>query len=166
MISSSALLRKDEGHDDTFETRNVSERLVVCGCRTWAQAYRTGACSRAGVRHLFARFGALNAAASLDALRDATVQYATRPFKLGCPCCARLSTDEATLLQATAAAQRSDLASARVDLQSWLTPRVADWALGPLSGLATILKNAELILSVRRGIVIASQRSGHERVLH
>lgn len=141
---------------------------MVGGCRTWAGAYRTGFCPRVGVQHLFARRGVADAAASLDALLDATVQYATRPFKLGCPCCARLSDDETTLLHATAVAQRGDLAGARVDLQSWLTPRVADWALGPLGGLATILKNAGLILPVRpaRGIVIASRPTGKERILH
>src|SRR5882762_423934 len=102
---------------DTFAALQISERLLIWGCRTWVACCRTRNCPMDQLERVFCRFGVVEAAASLDAL-----------------------------LYAAAAAQRRDFETARAHLQHWLSAPVADWALGPTCGLGALFKNAGLIL--------------------
>jgi hypothetical protein len=134
---------------DSFAALQISERLLIWGCRTWVACCRTRTCPMEPLERVFYRFGVVEAAASLDALLCATAQTAIRAIDVRCPRCASLSEDEVRLLYAAAAAQRRDIETARAHLQHWLSAPVADWALGPTCGLGTLFKNAGLILPLR-----------------
>jgi hypothetical protein len=134
---------------DSFEALEIPERLLIWGARTWVFCSRTQDSAVAQLEPVFRRFGVVAAAASLDAWLCATAQTATHALEVRCPRCPNLSDDEVYLLQAAAAAQHGDFASARTQLARWLPAAVADWALGPVGGLAKIFKNAGLIMPLR-----------------
>jgi hypothetical protein len=134
---------------DTFAALQLPERLLIWGCRTWLACCRARNCPMDQLERVFSHFGAVEAAASLDALLCATAQTAIRAIDVRCPRCARLSEDEVRLLYAAAAAQRCDFETARAHLQHWLSAPVADWALGPTCGLGVLFKNTGLILPFR-----------------
>jgi hypothetical protein len=134
---------------DTFAALQISERLLIWGCRTWVACCRTRTCPTEQLERVYCRFGVVAAAASLDALLCATARTAIRAIDVRCPRCASLSEDEVRLLYAAAAAQRRDIETARAYLQHWVPAPVADWALGPTCGLGTLFKNAGLVLPLR-----------------
>lgn len=134
---------------ETFEALEVSERLLIVGCRTWVVRRSTRSCPLDELDQLFAGFGVLGAAAPLDVLLCAAARTAFRPIEVHCPRCRKLSDDETRLLCAVAVGQADDLAQASRQLAHWLPSAVADWACGPVCGLGLLFAQAGLVLPQR-----------------
>src|SRR3982074_3963134 len=83
---------------DTFAALQISERLLIWGCRTWVACCRTRNCPMDQLERVFCRFGVVEAAASLDALLCATAQTAIRAIDVRCPGCAGVAEDRGGLL--------------------------------------------------------------------
>jgi hypothetical protein len=167
--SASALAPTASESVDTFEALEIPERLLIWGCRTWAACSRSRICPVSELQEVFARFGVVEAVASLDALLCATARTAIRTIEVRCPRCPNLSDDELCLLQAAAAAQHRDFESARTHLQRWLPGPVANWALGPACGLGALFEDAGLVLPVRLepdGLADAGQHVRRPCTLH
>jgi hypothetical protein len=131
---------------DAFASLALPEQLLIGGVRAWVACCRAETCPMAVLRTTFGRFGAIDAAASVDAFMSCAVRTAIRCIEVRCPRCPGLTDDELRLLHAAAAAQQHDLAEARTDLEHWLPERAAYWALGPLCGFGSLLAQAGLFL--------------------
>lgn len=94
------------------------------------------------VSEVYCRFGVMEAASSLDLLLQVMQRTATRNVDVRCARCPHLSPDEARVLQAAAALQRHDRTAAWTALASFLPLQAADFALGPVEGLAHIFQGA------------------------
>lgn len=90
------------------------ERLAVLGLRVWARALRDGNCPMAALAGLFGLAGAGHALGPAHTFFSWMAAHAEHQLMLGCPCCGRVSEDEALLLAAMFADEpAAGLAAAR-----------------------------------------------------
>ncbi|HVY03901.1 MAG TPA: hypothetical protein VG983_09620 [Caulobacterales bacterium] len=89
-------------------------RLCLAALRLWSLAMRDRRCPINELRDLFTRVDAHGAIWPAHNLFWCVAFHARRPLHLGCPCCGRVSDDEATLLTAILAdgAAQSEIALA------------------------------------------------------
>lgn len=73
-------------------------RLSHMSLRLWAKEVREGRCPMATLRELFTVFGVPGALWPAHNFYSNAFGYATRPLAMGCPCCGRVTDDEALLL--------------------------------------------------------------------
>jgi hypothetical protein len=102
-----------------------------------------------------------DAAFAVDQLMFVVARSAHRQVAIHCPRCPALSDDEKHLLNAASLAQagRSDLAE-RTLRTALLTAQGAEFALGPLEGLAELFAEAKLLLRRRRTPAVDHHLSG------
>jgi len=75
-------------------------RLAHTSLRLWARDVREERCPMTTLRDLFGRFGAPGALWPAHNFYSSAFGYAVRPLAMGCPCCGRVTDDEALLLSA------------------------------------------------------------------
>lgn len=75
-------------------------RLAHISLRLWAKEVREERCPMGVLRDLFGRFGAPGALWPAHNFYSNAFGYAVRPLVMGCPCCGRVTDDEALLLSA------------------------------------------------------------------
>ncbi len=81
------------------------ERLAVLGLRVWARALRDGTCPSRALAGIVDLAGAGHALGPAHTFFSWMVAHAEHQLMLGCPCCGRVSEDEAFLLAAMFAAE-------------------------------------------------------------
>lgn len=128
---------------------NRSERLFLWGFRAMAQHRGCGCPVVAATRRVYGQFQVEDAVESLDALVDAFASTAHTAIEIHSPNCPCVSESEMLLLRAMAAAQFSDLDTARRGFGRWLSELAADWALGLACGIARMFQAAGMTLSLR-----------------
>ena len=126
----------------------AAERLFIWGFRAKA---RSGAAvpTPADIQQVYDHFRVGDAVPSLEAIVEVFACTAHTPLEVHCPTCPKMSESEHGILRAIAAAQKDRADVAREQLENWLPPVGADWALAPVRGLATIFRMAGLILPDR-----------------
>ncbi len=75
-------------------------RLAHMSLRLWAREVRQECCPMHTRRDLFGRVGAPGALWPAHNFYSNAFGYAVRPLAMGCPCCGRVTDDEALLLSA------------------------------------------------------------------
>lgn len=75
-------------------------RLAHMSLRLWAKDVRVDRCPMVGLRQLFGGFGVPGALWPAHNFYSNAFAYAVRPLAMGCPCCGRVTDDEALLLSA------------------------------------------------------------------
>ncbi|MBN8875036.1 MAG: hypothetical protein J0H67_19540 [Rhodospirillales bacterium] len=128
-----------------------AECVLLIALRWWVAARREGEDPLPRLCQGLDTAGAHDAAFSVDALMSVVGRTARRPIAVHCPRCPRLSSDEVSLLHAASLAQEGQSARAERALRSaLLSAQGAEFALGPLEGLATLFAEAGLTLRRRR----------------
>lgn len=107
----------------------LGPRLGLMSVRLWARRMKEGLCPLGVLRPLYDRFEARGALWPAHNFLYWLTAHVARPIDLGCPCCGRVSEDEALILAAMFA---EDDAPARAAL----TPLVSAAALGGAVRLA------------------------------
>jgi hypothetical protein len=126
----------------------AAERLFIWGFRAKARS-GTAVPTAADIQEVYDHFRVGDAVPSLEAIIEIFACTAHTAIEVHCPTCPRMSQSEHGILLAIAAAQKERIDVAREQFESWLPPVGADWALAPVSGLATIFRMAGLILPNR-----------------
>ena len=130
-------------------------QFLLWGMRAWLLAFRqrqeSGGqhqpCAYRGIAgEGFLRAGVPQGVALIDDIFSALAVAAVRQIDVRCPRCAYVSPDEALLLGAVAASQRTQHGVAWSALTQLLPPAAARAALPSLISLAVLLRGAELIL--------------------
>ena len=116
-------------------------RLAHASWRLWARHVREERCPIMTLRDLFGRFSAPGALWPAHNFYSSAFGYAVRPLAMGCPCCGRVTDDEALLLSALLA--RTD-AQAEGAMKAFLPAR----AITRVRRAAKIF-HAELLLAAR-----------------
>lgn len=124
-----------------FASLHPSARLALWGLRYWATCANQGRCPALLLRDVFVSAGVPLAPISIDRLMRIFATASRQPPALGCPACARLTDDEATLLSAMLSLQRGDGVAAEKVLSSWLPPLPAEVAAASLTGYARLLRD-------------------------
>jgi hypothetical protein len=144
-----------------FENRLTAELSSGGMFAVWCLRKRV-ACLKRGERaedHLgygFELAGIPEARHDFETVFAWVTRSATRPIRLGCPRCGRMSRDEGLLLAALAAFQRGEAASGRILVQC-LIPRVACLHAAPAAA-----KFADALLRADLPIDLAEQASEEE----
>lgn len=126
------------------------ECVLLIAVRWWVAARREGDDPLPRLRQGLEIAGAQEAAFAIDALMMVVARTAQRPVAVHCPRCPHLSDDEIHLLHAASLAQSGDGPRAERTLrQALLSAQGAEFALGPLEGLATLFAEASLTLRRR-----------------
>jgi hypothetical protein len=141
------------GHDTGLRTDelDLAGQFLLWGMRAWLAAYRQGK-DRANAYRGIAGEGFLRAGVpqGMDLINDifsALAAAALRTIDVRCPRCAYVSPDEALLLGAVAASQRTQHGIAWSALTRLLPPTAARAALPSLISLAVLLRDAELVIA-------------------
>ena len=125
---------------------DVAERTLLAGLRAWVAAFRRAEDPLPPLRAGFAAAGVAGAAGPVHALMAILARTARHIVEIRCPRCPHLSADEQRLLQAASLAQVGMGALAeRVLRAAMLTAPGAEFALGPLQGVADIFAAAGLV---------------------
>lgn len=140
-----------------------AECVLLVAVRSWVASYRIGEdplpCLFPGLETA----GAHDAAFSIDRLMEVVARSVTRPAEIHCPGCPQLSSDEKNLLHAASLAQAEESLLARRTLRTTLlSAQGAEFAIGPLEGLAELFTQARLFLSRRRLQAGLGPQAGHE----
>ncbi|MGE0667600.1 MAG: hypothetical protein AB7O49_13670 [Sphingomonadales bacterium] len=133
------------------ETHGFADQLTLWSMRKWVMGHKGSPTALALLEGAFARTSADGAVAHLDALMRAITTGAARRIAVHAPCCAAVSTDELLLLDAVALAQTEAKVDVAFLLRRFLTPAGARAASVSLRGLATVLRDGGLRLTVRSG---------------
>ena len=130
-------------------------QFLLWGMRAWLLAFRQrqgsgGQAQPNAYRGIadegFLRAGVPQGMELIDDIFSALAAAALRQIDVRCPRCAYVSPDEALLLGAVAASQRTQHGIAWAALTRLLPPAAARAALPSLISLAVLLRDAELIL--------------------
>ncbi len=127
-----------------------SARLALWGLRYWATCARQGRCPALLLRDVFVSAGAPLAPVSIDRLMRIFATASRHPPALGCPACARLTDDEAALLNVMLCIQGGDGVSVERALSAWLPLQAAEVAGETLAGYARLLLDGGYDLSSDR----------------
>jgi hypothetical protein len=138
-------------YPDLAADLDKGESILLLAIRWWGESFREGEdpipCLLQGLETV----GTADAAFSIDGLMSIVARVARRPVDIRCPHCPRLSDNEKHLLRAVCLAQNGSRDMAEKALRTTLlSPQAAEFALGPLEGLAEIFAKARLFLSPRR----------------
>ncbi|MBN8901990.1 MAG: hypothetical protein BGO51_08930 [Rhodospirillales bacterium 69-11] len=142
-----------------------AECVLLVALRWWVAARRDGEDPLPRLCQGLGTAGAHDAAFSVDALMNVIGRTARRPIAVHCPRCPRLSSDEVSLLHAASLAQAGDAPCAERALRTaLLSAQGAEFALGPLEGLAILFAEAGLRLRRRRTPSEAGEGSVEGRI--
>ncbi len=134
-------------HMSPWHTRQLesAESVFLLSIRWWVADHRDDADPMPRLQSALITARAPDAAAPLDRLMTVIARTARRPIAIHMPRCALLSKDERYLLQALCHAKAGDGRSAERLLDATLVSTIgAQFALGPLEGLATLFAGAGL----------------------
>ena len=125
-------------------------QFLLWGMRAWLLAFKQGKDRPSAYRGIagegFLRAGVSQGMDLIDDIFSALAAAALREIDLRCPHCAWVSPDEALLLGAVAASQRTQHGIAWSALTALLPHAAARAALPSLISLAVLLRDAELTL--------------------
>lgn len=121
-------------------------KFLLWGMRAWLMAHRHGSSYRGIAGEGFLRAGVPQGMDLIDDIFSALAAAALRAIDVRCPNCAYLSPDEALLLGAVAASQRTQHGVAWSALTALLPPAAARAALPSLISLAVLMRDAEMTL--------------------
>jgi hypothetical protein len=125
-------------------------QFLLWGMRAWLIAHRQGQDRPSADRGIagegFLRAGVPQGMELIDDIFSALAAAAVRQIDVRCPRCTYVSPDEALLLGAVAASQRTQHGVAWSALTQLLPPAAARTALPSLISLAVLLREAELTL--------------------
>ncbi len=124
-------------------------QFVVWALRAWVQAFKSRGSFDAVAHHGFTRFGLQASALALDGAMTVLAASASRPIDIRCIHCRYLSPDEATLLDAVAAAQAERHFLATVELRKTMPGTAARLALPHVVDLGRDLARAGMRLNSR-----------------
>ncbi|MCK8785171.1 hypothetical protein M0638_12330 [Roseomonas sp. NAR14] len=128
-----------------------AERLLLHAIRLWVAARQREAEPVSLVREAFEAAGLRQgAAAALDGWLQIVRRTALRPLNVGCPRCTMVTEDETWMLAAAAASQRGAAPAALRALRRCMSRPGADFAIGPVDGLAELFAEAGLPFRWRR----------------
>jgi hypothetical protein len=127
-----------------------AECVLLIAIRWWAADHRQGTDPLPRLCEALNTAGAHDAAFSVDRLMATVARSARQPVVIHCPRCRALSLDEKHLLHAASLAQDGDAARAEKALRTaLLSAQGAEFALGPLEGIAELFTKARLLLRKR-----------------
>lgn len=132
------------------EELDFPAQFLLWGMRAWLVAFKQGRDRPSAYRGIagegFLRAGLPQGMDLIDDIFSALAAAALREIDLRCPHCAWVSPDEALLLGAVAASQRTQHGIAWSALTALLPQAAARAALPSLISLAVLLRDAELTL--------------------
>jgi hypothetical protein len=145
------ILAPTEVCPDASAALDPPERTLLTAILWWVMDHRQGDDPLPRLCRTFDSSNVHDAAFSVDQLMFVVARSAHRQVAIHCPRCPALSDDEKHLLNAASLAQagRSDLAE-RTLRTALLTAQGAEFALGPLEGLAELFADAKLMRRRRR----------------
>jgi hypothetical protein len=143
---------------DTFATAypasvaalDFAETVLLGAVRGWVSEHRAGEDPIPRLCEALNAVGAHDAAFSVDQLMAVVARTVRQPVVIHCPRCLHLSSDEKHLLHAASLVQAGDSVIAERALRTALLSSAgAEFALGPLEGLAEVFREARLFLRRR-----------------
>lgn len=138
------------GYPASLDALDQAEHVLLGNIRHWVAAVRRAADPVPQLSQAMETQGVAAAALSIDMFLRIVGRTARHPVEVRCPHCARLATDEQTILHAARLAQGRDIRMAEEILRdAMLPPLGASFAMGPLEGLGRIFTAAGLILPSR-----------------
>jgi hypothetical protein len=139
------------GYPDASTDLDPAESVMLLAIRWWVAAWRRGDDPMPRLHQGLGIAGAHAAAFSVDALMSIVARTVREPIAIHCPRCPHLSGDEKQLLYAASLAQAGDGYLAEKALRTALfSAQGAEFALGPLEGLAKRFAEVRLFFSRRR----------------
>jgi hypothetical protein len=127
-----------------------AETVFLHALRTWAAAYRSGENPLSRLSEAMDHAGVHDAAFSIDQLMAVIARTVRQPIAIHCPRCPRLSDAEMHLLHAAGLVQTGESSLAeRVLRTTLLSAAGAEFALGPVEGLAELFAEAKLFFRKR-----------------
>jgi hypothetical protein len=144
--------RETECHDGDHGPLEIAildfpAQFLVWALRAWVQAFKSSESFDAVTHHGFRHFGLQASALALDGAMTVLAASASRPIDIRCISCRYLSPDEATLLDAVAAAQSERHFVATVALRKIMPGTAARIALPHVVDLARDLARAGMRLN-------------------
>ncbi len=128
-----------------------AECVLLIAIRSWVDCYKLGEDPIPRLCQGLEIAGAPDAAFSIDGLMTVVARSVVRPVEIHCLRCPQLSDDEKNLLRAASLAQADDGELAEKVLRTCLlSAQGAEFAIGPLEGLAELFAQARLFLCRRR----------------
>lgn len=128
-----------------------AESVLLMAIRWWVADRREGEDPLPRLCEALGIAGPHDAAFSVDRLMSVVGRTARQPVAIHCPCCPRISVDEQNLLHAASLTQAGHGRLAeRVMRTALLSAAGAEFALGPLEGLAELFAEARLHFRRRR----------------
>jgi len=138
-------------YPDSASALDPSEGALLAGIRCWVAGYRERGDPLPDLCQEMDAAGVHDAAFSVDQLMAIFTHAARRPMEVHCPGCPALSDDEKQLLSAASLAQAGECKMAERTLRTTLlSAQGAEFALGPLHGLAELFAEAKLFFRRRR----------------
>jgi hypothetical protein len=126
---------------------NRAECVLLVAIRWWVAATREAEDPLPRLRQGLVIAGVPDAVPAVDALMTVIARTARRPLVIHCPRCPAVSEDEAHLLHAVSLGQQDDPRLIERALRNaLLSAQGADFALGPLEGIALLFAQANLHL--------------------
>jgi hypothetical protein len=139
------------GYPDNSTRLDPAERTLLVAIRSWVAAYRCGEDPVPLLSHWLEQTGPRDAAAPIDMFMAIVARTLREPIAIHCAGCTRLSCDEKHVLHAASLAQAGDGDLAEKVLRNaLLSAQGAEFALGPLEGLATLFARAKMFFRHRR----------------
>jgi hypothetical protein len=145
------LLVTPAGYPDTSADLDPAESVLLLAIRWWVDAWRRGDDPMPRLHQGLGIAGAHNAAFSIDTLMSIVARTVREPLAIHCPRCPQLSGDEKQFLHAASLAHAGDGHLAEKALRiALLSAQGAEFALGPLEGLAELFAEVRLFFRRRR----------------
>jgi hypothetical protein len=129
---------------------NKAETVFLQALRNWVAAHRLGEDPLSRLCEAMDNVGAYDAAFSIDRLMAVIARSVRQPIAIHCPRRPHLSDDERCLLHAVGLVQAGESGMAERALRTALLSAAgAEFALGPLEGLAEMFADAKLFFRKR-----------------
>jgi hypothetical protein len=139
------------GYPDSSARLDPAERTLLVAIRSWVAAYRCGNDPVPLLSYRLECAGARDAAVPIDMFMAIVAGTLREPIVIHCADCTRLSCDEKHVLHSASLAQAGDADLAEKALRNaLLSAQGAEFAAGPLEGLATLFAEAKLLFRRRR----------------
>jgi hypothetical protein len=137
-------------HPASVDALDFAETVFLGAVRGWVAEYRRGEDPIQRLCEAMNAAGVHDAAFSVDQLMAVLARTGRPPVAIHCPRCPHLSADEKHLLHAASLVQagKSELAE-RALRTALLSASAAEFALGPLEGLAELFREARLLFRRR-----------------
>jgi hypothetical protein len=140
-----------QAYPDAAAGLDRAECVLLLAVRWWVADFRFRADPLPRLREAMTTAGAHDAAFAVDHLMTVIVRSVRRPMTIHCPRCPGLSGDEKEVLNAASLVQAGNTQMAERALRvALLSAPGAEFALGPLQGLAELFTRARLFLRLRR----------------